>query len=399
MNATIHHPTGRRRGAWLAGVALVLAGLLAACAPATERAAKKDNGYTPEAGAYEIWAVDQGTNIIYIYDERHRLVDRVELAEHGVQTAHMISFSQDREYAVIASTASGNVTVIRADDREVVEVIDTGPRTHMASFTLDDRAIVVDVIGSPDHYRDGRIVEIEADLNNETFRTGRTLTLAEDPLIRDHSGRFEDTGPICHEYGPNGTHAFITLGPGLANGGLVVLNTDTWRLDAAFGPAELPVNCGTVPNADRSQMVLTAGSDEVGHFYVLDTQSFEVVHDADTRGIDAHGVWLTPDGGEFWMVNRVSDDGIVVDAETYEVLDYFDEVGGTPDIMAISPGGQYVYTSLRGPNPKSAAHVAYGETPGFSVLSTADASLVDVVLPDGDNPDSDFHGIAVRALQ
>jgi len=384
--------TGHRPAAGLLGLALLA---VLALVPAQAAMIGPEN-----PSGYEVWALDQGTNVVYVYNDDHQLVDEIDLGHYGVQTPHMIAFNSTHEYAAIASTGSGDVTIIRTEDRYVVDIIETGPRTHMASFTPDDSAIIVDVIGSPDRDWDGEIVEIAADLDNERFSSGlgRSLVIAEDPLFRANQDRFGDSGPICHEYGPGGTHAFITLGPGLGNGGLVVLNTETFELDHVFGTEELPVNCGTVPTADRDYMLLTAGSDEHGHYYVLDTETMEIVFDGDSHGIDAHGAWLTADGSEFWLVNRVSDNGVIIDAETFEVTDHFDELGGTPDIMAVSPFGHFFYVSLRGPNPRSAAHVAYGETPGFSILSTVDGSLVDVIQPDAGNPDSDFHGLGVRYI-
>jgi hypothetical protein len=38
----------------------------------------------------------------------------------------MIDFNSDHSYAVIASTASGDVTIIRTEDREVVAVLRRG---------------------------------------------------------------------------------------------------------------------------------------------------------------------------------------------------------------------------------------------------------------------------------
>jgi DNA-binding beta-propeller fold protein YncE len=382
----------RRPAAALLGLALVA---IFALAPAQAAMIGPEN-----PSGYEVWALDQGTNMVYVYSADHELVDEIDLGQYGVQTPHMIAFNSTHEYAVIASTRSGDVTVIRTEDRYVVDIIETGPRTHMASFTPDDSAIIVDVIGSPNEERDGEIIEITADLENERFSSGlgRSLVIAEDPLFQANQDRFGDSGPICHEYGPGGTHAFITLGPSVDHGGLVVLNTETFELDHVFGTEELPVNCGTVPTADRAHMLVTAGSGELGHYYVLDTETMDVVFDGDSHGVDAHGAWLTPDGSEFWLVNRVSDNGIVIDAETFEVTDQFDDLGGTPDIMAASPFGHFFYVSLRGPNPQSAAHVAEGDTPGFSVISTVDGSLVDVVQPDAGNADSDFHGLGVRYI-
>ncbi len=377
--------------------ALALAAGLVAL-PAVTHAAME----APEdPSSYEVWALDQGTDTIHIYDRDHEPVDRIDVGQHGVEVPHMIAFNSTHDYAVIASTGSGDVTIIRTEDREIIDIIETGPRTHMASFLPDDEAILVDVIGSPDEQWDGEVVEITADLEAEQFSAdaGRSLVIAEDARFREHQEAFSDSGPICHEYGPGGGHAFITLGPPLEDGGLVVLNTETFELDHVVGPDELPVNCGTVPTADRSRMLLTGGSGDAGHWYVLDTETFEAGPQRDSRGLDAHGAWLTADGGSFFLVNRVSDDGIIIDAETFEVTGEFDELGGTPDIMAVSPFNDYVYVSLRGPNPKSAAHVAEGDTPGFSVLSVEDGSLVDVIQPDEGNPDSDFPALGVRYIR
>lgn len=351
---------------------------------------------TDYQGAYEIWALDQGTHLGYVYDDRFVEVAVIDFEAKGMTVPHMISFSSDYRYAVVANMGSGNVGVLRTADREVVAVLETGPHTHMASFTPDDSAILVDVIGHGDHV--GEVVEIEVNLDEETFEMGRRLRLSEDPLLVDRLDEFPNTSPICHEYGAQG-HAFITLGPALSAGGLVVLNLETFALERAFSPEELPVNCGTMPNSDRSQMVLTGGSATVGHFYVIDTETFEIVHDAPSGGLDAHGVWLSPDGSRFFLVNRVSDDGIVIDAETFEVLAEFDDLGGTPDILAMDPGGEYLFVSLRGPNPVSAPHVAVGETPGFSVLDASTLELLEVIQPARDNPDSDFHGIGVRVIR
>jgi DNA-binding beta-propeller fold protein YncE len=123
-----------------------------------------------------------------------------------------------------------------------------------------------------------------------------------------------------------------------------------------------------------------------------------VVKQGESGGHDAHGVWATPDGSEIWMVNRVSSNGIVLDAATLERKGDLTEVGKTPDIIAMSPDGQFAFISLRGPNPVSAPHVAVGETPGFAVVSIVDRTLQQVVQPAEGNEHSDFHGIGVRVL-
>ena len=359
-------------------------------APAAKPAAISD---------YEIWALDQGTHKLWIYDAALEELARIDLGERGIRTPHMIDFTSDYRYAFIASTGSGDVTVMRTADREIVDIIETGPRTHMAGVSPDDARVLVDVIGSPDEHRDGEVVEILLDLDAERFEIGRRLTLADDALLSEREAQFNDFAPICHEYTRDGQHAWITLGPGLDDGGLLVLDVDAFEVVEAWGPEQLQVNCGTMPTADGKHMFVNGGGHGVGKWYVFDTRSLEKVHEADSRGEDAHGVWLTPDGREMWMVNRITDNAIIIDAESFEIIDEMDYVGTTPDIMGMSPDGSHAYITLRGPNPVSAPHVAVGETPGFAVVDVRERRLVGVIEPDEGNEDSDFHGIGVRPLK
>lgn len=352
-----------------------------------------------QEGGYEIWAVDQGTGVVHIYGADLEETAQIDLAAEGVRTPHMIDFTSDHSHAVIASTASGDVTVIRTEDREVVAVLKTGPGTHMASVLPDDSAIIVDVIGSGDVENDGKIVEITADFAAESFQVGRSLTIADDPLVEEHAGDFGDIGAVCHDYARDGRHAYVTLGPGLANGGLVILDTAEFKLVKAFAPSELKVNCGTLLVPGGGQMLVNGGSADVGIWYAIDTETLEVVKEEQSGGNDAHGVWATPDGSEIWMVNRVSSNGIVLDAATLEQTGELANVGKTPDIIAMSPDGARAFISLRGPNPVSAPHVAMGETPGFAVMDIAARSLEQVVQPAEGNADSDFHGIGVRVME
>ncbi|HUE45038.1 MAG TPA: hypothetical protein VMO81_02195 [Aestuariivirgaceae bacterium] len=352
-----------------------------------------------QEGGYEIWALDQGTGVVHIYGADLKETDQIDLAAEGIRTPHMIDFTSDHSHAVIASTASGDVTIIRTEDREVVAVIQTGPGTHMASVLPDDSAIIVDVIGSGDVKNDGKLVEITADFDAETFNVGRSLTIADDPLIQQRAGDFGDIGAVCHDYAQDGRHAYVTLGPGLANGGLVILDTADFELVKAFAPAELNVNCGTLLVPGGAHMLVNGGSADVGIWYAIDTDTLEVIRQGVSGGNDAHGVWATPDGSEIWMVNRVSSNGIVLDSATLEQIGELSDVGKTPDIIAMSPDGARAFISLRGPNPVSAPHVAVGETPGFAVMDIAGRSLEQVIQPAEGNADSDFHGIGVRVME
>jgi DNA-binding beta-propeller fold protein YncE len=348
---------------------------------------------------YEIWALDQGTHVVHILNSKLDEVARIDMSAHAVRVPHMIDFTSDGAYAFIASTASGDVSVIRTADRKVVAVLKTGPGTHMAAVKPGDREVIVSVIGDPKVPNDGKLVEIKINRKAGTFEIGRSLVIAEDPLFKKSANRFGDVGAVCHQYTANGRYAYVTLGPALKDGGLVILDTRQFRLTAVFPPDALKVNCGTVRTRDGRFMLVNGGSGDTGIWYALSTRTGKVVRQGDSRGLDAHGVWTTPNGREIWMVNRVSSNGIVLDARTLKVIADLKDIGPTPDIIAMSPDSRYAFITLRGPNPVSAPHLAKGTTPGIAVISIRDRKLVRIVEPAKGNDKSDFHGIGVRLIK
>ncbi len=356
---------------------------------------------------YEVWALDQSTNKIHIIEPVYDLnavsfeITGVIAFDERVVRPHMIDFTSDFRYAFTANTVSGNVAVIRTSDRQIIEVLETGPGSHMAAVAPGDERVHVDVIA------DGTVVEIDLDLEHERFTIGRTLQINTDPAVVELGDRFARTEageiltrPICHDYTSDGRYAYITLGPGLDHGGLVVLDTEHFEIVRAYPPDEVFVNCGTILSPDGTRMYVNGGSLDAGHWYVFDTSTHELTH-ADPRnsfGLDAHGVALTPDGAELWMVNRATSNAIVIDTETDAVIEVIPFVGESPDILTISPDGRFAFVTLRGPEPLSGPHAIRGSSPGVSVIDVATRRLVEIVLPEPDLARSDFHGIGLRPL-
>ncbi len=383
--------------------ALVLA-LAAGCGQ--DEGADTEPAPSPEAAApaaaaadWELWAMDQGTHVVHIFDAELEEIDRIDLGAHGARVPHMIEFTPDQRFAFIANPASGNVAIVRAEDREVVALLETGPRTHHAGVAPDGRSALVSVIGSPAEPWDGKLVEILIHGDGEHFEMGRELVIAEDPLFRERQDEFVETGgAICLGFTADGRHGYVTLGPELEEGGAVVLDLETWRLVRVYAPGEMDVNCGTVLTPSEERMILVGGGSETGVYHAVDVASHEHVHRGETRGHDAHGTWFTPDGRELWIVNRVTSNAVIVDPESLEVIHEIPFVGKTPDIIAMSPEGDWAFVTLRGPNPVTMAHVAVGETPGVAVIDIATREKVRLLEPAAGDEASDFHGIAVRRL-
>ncbi len=417
------NPTTRRR--FIASGAAVSAVAIAGCGQDDPEEEEPEPEPEPEDGpdeepfeaGYEIWAADQGTDTVYIYEltdesgEEFELLDEIDTGSEGGHVPHMVDYSSDYEYAAIPCTSGARTLIYRTEDRELVANLETGGGSHFAGFSPDDEYIHVDVIG------ESEIVRVDADLENEEFDIADRIVVDE-----EIEGLTEQEGaPICHSYDKSG-RSIHTLGPSYNNAGLLVIDHEGFEVDVAFSGDEVPTNCGTMPHPTEDKFYLTAGlptptdddgepidgEDGVGDYYVMDTESDELTVDgASTNGVDAHGFWFTPDGEELWVLNRETNDGVVVDPETDEVIDEIDAYGpevsddpdqrDSPDILWGSPDGEFMFVTLRGPSPQSGdPHAATGVNPGFAVLDTETREIVTTVQPDGDNEDSDLHGIGVR---
>ncbi len=365
--------------------------------------------------SHEVWSLDQGTDRIHVYDDTHTQVAVIDVSpaalravapdfdpEAGRTVPHMVDFDSQGRYAFVAATAGAATIVVDAAQREVVAVLPTGGGSHMAAVTPDDAAVWVAAIGAQ------QLVEITLDLDADepTFEIDRRVDV--EPLLADTGYDFPSHSPVCHDYDGEG-RAWVTLGPGIEQGGLFVFDTDRAEVVHAYDPAEIRANCGIGFTQDDTRVVANWSGvfgadieDGEGEWYVFDTATFELVHQASSAGVDAHGVRLTPDGSAFWQVNRGSDDGQIIDASSFEVVGQLD-AGDTPDILDFSPDGRFAYVTQRGSSPLSGdPHVAVGSQAGLLVVEVATGGHVTLLAPpevtDGDGEVvNDVHGVGVRA--
>ena len=422
-------------------VVLLLAALLLAALPATHAWARPGPAAPPAsaasaaaahaATAHEVWALDQGTDLVHIHDSRAGLseVATIDLSADALRDAgftigagvvnvvpHMVEFDSQYRYAFVAATAGAVTIVIDARSKEVVEVLPTGPASHMAAVTPDDSAVWVAVIGSADPATQA-LVEIPLDLDatDPTFAIGRTVVVRD--ALEDHldaeglAWQFPGFQPVCQQFTPDSREAWVTLGPQWNRGGLFVLDLESATVTAAWDPAEVKANCGVGVNADGTRVVanwsgavIGPGQDTDGEWYLFDAHTKELLRTESARGVDAHGVRFTPDGTRLWAVNRVSDNGLVIDARTFRVLHEIERVGDAPDILDFSPDGSLVYVTQRGPAPRSGGvHAASGQQPGVAVIHAGSRRTLAVIEPprvesaDGVQL-NDLHGVGVRPV-
>lgn len=388
----------------------------------------------------EVWVLDQGTDLVHVYDgdDDFAEVTTIDLRPHVLEAAgftrpngaatvpHMIEFDSQERYAFIASTAGGVTIVVDARTKQVTDVLATGAGSHMAAVTPDDSAVWVAVIGTPGRADtrsdpaggdplpalERKMVEIVVDLDaaTPTFAIDRELRLADllEPLEADNDWTYPSLSPVCHQYDPAGTEAWITLGPGWNQGALVVLDLASGELvdAAAYDPDLVKANCG-VSVTDEQVLVnwsgkVTPDEDTLGEWYVIDPVTYDLLATREANGFDTHGLRLTPDGSTYWQVNRLSDEALLIDADSLEVVREIENVAVTPDILAFNPGGEYVYITQRGPTPRSGAiHAASGDEPGLRIVDTATGETLRVLVQPEVRSEAgvvlnDVHGVGVR---
>jgi hypothetical protein len=333
-------------------------------------------------------------------------------------------------YAVIAFVATGHVAFLDAETREPVDCIDVGTQAHAAWPTPDQRHLIVA------NQNGKKLQRIRTNYKTETFTLEDSATIdlktcttpsgapCEDPNLRP------DNAPICPRTTSDGRFTFVTL----RGGGLFVVdhNATPMRIVAEYDRAHVDDNgCGEMEARGRMYVNSGAGltvppvpgDDTWGHDVysfeldqfgrkparVANTPAANLVYSRDDEGVpvDAHAVAQTEHGRYLWWGDRTQNDVVVVDPRRNREINRFELAGPlsadpAPDLFDLSPRGDYMFSSLRGPNPSS-GHEAFGSTPGVGVIDVRrdgrSGRLVGVARVGGVRGTPDPHAIRVRTLR
>jgi DNA-binding beta-propeller fold protein YncE len=402
-------------------------------------------------GGHEVWAIDQsdttldGGGTLYIYDGRRlsgrfRTGARPEVIDLGgagrssclAQTGtaprrpHMVLFNPAQSHAVVAFVATGHVLFMDSATRSPVSCIDVGVQAHAAYPTPDSRYVIV-------ANQNGKLLQrIRTDYATNTFalEPAATLNLAtcttpsgaacESPSLRP------DNAPICPVVDSTSRLSFVTL----RGGGMFVVDhraTPMTILAEYDREAVHPNGCGGVEAAGK--MYVNSGGGTPANPFEADLYAFplgafsttpqppntpapKLVFSHDDRGfVDSHGAALVR-GRYLWVADRASNWIVVVDTTRDVVVSQVDLAGWVsgdpaPDLLGVSPNGNRVYLSLRGPNPLTAnapgANNAVGTTPGVGVMSARSGgrwgelrAVAPISRVVGGVEQADPHALAVR---
>jgi hypothetical protein len=419
---------------------------------------RSPSGTDGDGRPYEVWVVDQSDTRGLAHGGSVRVYEGAELtgdaaavtpvaiidlagatsdlciARTGVAPVrpHVIAFNATGTHAVLSFVGSGHVVLFDAAARAPVGCLRTrgGPtdearQAHAATPSPDDAFILV-------ANQNGRHVErIAADWagGRWTLDTLAALDLAsctvpggapcQSPATRP------DNAPVCFVYDASGDRAWVTL----RGGGLVVIDARAtpMRVVAAWDSATVHGNgCGGGRSGGR--VFVTSGGGMGGHLHEFDLYEFpesgwtgttaapapRLVHTADGEpDRDSHGTAFAGDGRWLWILDRAANVAEVFATGSGARVATVPLAGAlsddpTPDLASASPGGGWLFFTMRGPTPLSAdPHVSTGSTPGIGVLRLGDGGrggqLQRIVrisnLDAGGVERSDPHGIAVRSYE
>lgn len=396
--------------------------LLSAAATAVA-VASTEGGHGTTRSSYEVWTIDQsdtrpdGGGSLYVYDGKELAEDpsgagaeKVDLggaaremclAQTGSapRRPHMIVFNGGNSSAdgnsrvAVAFVVTGHVLFMDADSREPIKCIDTGAQAHAVWPSPDQTQLIVA------NQNDKKLSRIATNYGTDQYELDRAATLdlangttpsgalRQDPVLRP------DNAPICPRTDDEGRVTFVTL----RGGGMFVVDhhQTPMKIVAEYDKSNVHANgCGGIQAGDKMYINSGAGSladnpteHDVYAFPVGEygsapnapnTPAPRLVYSYDDRAeADSHGVLLTKGERFLWTGDRQANTITTVDTHTDEVVDEFSLEGDAssdpaPDLLDISPKGRFVFAALRGPNPQSGGHSAFGSTPGVGVIEVGE---------------------------
>lgn len=344
-------------------VAILTAVLFALLAVAPSTNTLKAAG-TSEDG--EIWVTAQDADQL-----------KIVLGMGGVETValpagaqpHTVTFSPDGSYAYVANLGNGDLTVVRAEDRQIVATLDLGATfTHHAKASPDGSIVLS---ANP---VTGILTKIAADEEAETWSPVASLD------VLTATGR----GPVCVTYRADGARAYVSLFG--SAGGIAIVDVATMALLGTWPTIGSVSGCG-VANSNDGRTIFLDSSGGTGHFYRLDTATDTLTEDTSFGpiGLNLHGLVTTPNEKYVYIAAIATDEVKVLDLNGSVVktipVDFRPGIRDAPEDMARR--GSNVYVTLR-----FAGQVARIKT------QTGTVDYIDLVPPA--TTGYPIHGIAVR---
>jgi len=169
----------------------------------------------------ELWVTSQGTDRLFIVRGQGSSIETIPVPGLG---PHITAFSPLGEYAYVSGMRNGDLSILRADDRQVVQTLHLGPTlTHQAKPSPDGSVLLVAQIASM------TLIKVAADEAAESWQVIASLDFAA-------LGR-----PICSVFRDDGDRAYVSLLPS----GIAIVDVPTMTYIDTL-PTDGFVACGMI---------------------------------------------------------------------------------------------------------------------------------------------------------
>ena len=433
---------------------VVLISVIAGCARFSH------SGMMGDREDFEVWLVDQSNSpglayggTLYIYDgsdltgsnsastapksviilsEKTDELCFQETGAHAVRP-HMLLFNAAQTHAILSYVASGHVVIMDAATRAPVACFQTsvgagGARqAHAAVPAPDDSYILVA------NQNGKRLERIDTNYRTNTFVLNADAMLDLAACVTPNGNPCQspemrpDNAPICPIIDSSSARAFVTL----RGGGLLVVNgkSSPMTILAEYDKGVVHGNgCGGVEAGGA--MFINSGGATSANLDEFDLYKFPlsgyapsnppnvpaptvVFSDDGAPNRDSHGMAVDKKEKYLWVADRAGNLIEVFDVKSNKRVNTVRIAGAesadpTPDLADISPSGEHLFLSLRGPNPLSGdPHASTGGTPGIGVVEVMEGGKSGMVkrvvkiqnIDAGGVERADAHAIRVRRVQ
>ncbi|HWC73166.1 MAG TPA: hypothetical protein VG454_04445 [Gemmatimonadales bacterium] len=306
--------------------------------PPAMRAAR-DEFRSERTKGKEIWITSQGGNAIFIrHFEDLSPIDQINLPAGA--GPHIITFHSP-DFAYVGGMTDGNVYIIDANSRQVVQTLHVAPTlAHQVKVSPDGSVALVSIISTK------TLTKILVDEANRSWSLDASLDI----------GAATGKAPVCTVYRGDSQRAFVSLNPN----GIAVVDVPTMTYLSQI-PTDGFLACGMIKTDPDHAVIASSGGG--GHIYTLDMTT-ETLTDRGTLGAASwHSFNLTPDGTRGFGSSPLSDEVIVIDLTTTPVTKLgtilFDQVPGVgnnqPDAFG---GGETISGGLLPVGLRAAGNVA-----------------------------------------
>lgn len=391
-------------------------------------------GAASAAQAYEVWVADQSDTgkdsggYLHIFDGAKLAADPAgakpaqtidlsgeigtfceEATKKAIRRPHMVFFNAAQDHVII-SFLSGHVLFMEAATKKPDACLLMGKNAHAAWPTPNQKMAIVANIA------DKKFIRIWTDYAAHKFSVDPEKDVLN--LAAFEGGERPDTAPICPITESTSRYAFITL----RGGGLLVVDVTVtpMKVVATLDNNQIhPAGCGGIESGG-TMFINSGGGWPVAPLsydvYALDISnlpksiSVKLVSQRDDQFADSHG--MASVGRYVWNADRAGNNIEIIDTLSNLSVGAIDLTTSTnadpaPDLMDVSPDGQYVFVTLRGQTPLTGndkdAHNAKGTIPGVGVIHVdADGKVghykgqTAITNMKEGKETADAHGIAVR---